>query len=280
MKLIQAGDADPRMSTIDSAYNAVLGVGAYKDTAKVPACTIATLYTSFFHVVALDDAGINSIADMQGRRISVGSAGSSTEGLVDRALEAAGLDPKTDITRDNLSVAESVAAIKDRKIDAFFWIGGLPTAAVTDLVSTSGVKVKFLDTTSILETLREKYGPVYTAFNVPAGTYTGFDADISGIGIGNIVFVNADMSPELVQRTLVEHVERRGLRAEHRGRHPLGGGSWGDSFSADVGRGSVPHCRISRHQLPPGPGDGNHPHPLVLSLWHQRSASARRGRKF
>jgi uncharacterized protein len=202
MKLIHSSDADLGMSTIDSAYNATQGVGAYQDTGKISACTIATLYTSFFHVVALDDSGINTIADMKGKRISVGSAGSSTEGLADRALEAAGLNPKTDITRDNLSVAESVSAIKDRKIDAFFWIGGLPTAAVTDLASTSGLKVKFLDTTSILEPLRSKYGPVYTPFVIPAGTYPGFDTEMQGIGIGNILFVNADMSEELVQRIL------------------------------------------------------------------------------
>ena len=151
-------------------------------------------------MVALESSGINSVAEMTGKRISVGSAGSSTEGAADRILVAAGLDPQADITRDNLSVAESVAAMKDQKIDAFFWIGGLPTAAVSDLVATPNLPVKFLDTSAYVEGLRAEYGPVYTAFTIPAGTYAGFDSDIPGIGIGNILLVSAAMPVELANQ--------------------------------------------------------------------------------
>src|SRR5215207_44003 len=121
MKLINSDEADLGLTTVDSAYDALLGQGAYKDTGPIPACTIMVLYQSFVHVVARDGAGINTVADMKGKTISVGSAGSSTEGAADRILEAAGLDPKADITRENLSVSDSAAAMKDQKIDAFFW---------------------------------------------------------------------------------------------------------------------------------------------------------------
>ncbi len=202
MKLVQVGDADLGLSTVDSAYDALIGEGAYTDTGAVAACTLAVLYTSFVHVVALDESAIATVADMQGKRISVGSAGSSTEGAADRILEAAGLDPQADITRDNLSVAESVAAMKDKKIDAFFWIGGLPTGAVTDLVSTPNLPVTFIDTSEFVEPLREKYGPVYTAFDLPQATYAGLESDIPGIGIGNILFVNASMPVDLAYNLL------------------------------------------------------------------------------
>lgn len=205
MKLIQVGDADLGLSTVDSAYDALIGEGAYKDTGAVEACALAVLYTSFVHVVALEESGITTVAEMTGKRISVGSAGSSTEGAADRILAAAGLDPQADITRDNLSVAESVAAMKDRKIDAFFWIGGLPTAAVSDLVATPNLPVKFLDTSEFVEGLRSEFGPVYTAFTIPAGTYAGFDSDIPGIGIGNILFVSANM-PTALAHQLVETI--------------------------------------------------------------------------
>lgn len=202
MKLIQVGDADLGLSTVDSAYDALIGEGAYKDTGAVEACALAVLYTSFVHVVALEESGITTVAEMKGKRISVGSAGSSTEGAADRILAAAGLDPQADITRDNLSVAESVAAMKDRKIDAFFWIGGLPTAAVSDLVATPNLPVKFLDTSEFVEGLRAEFGPVYTAFDIPAGTYAGFDSAIPGIGIGNILFVSATMPVALAHQLL------------------------------------------------------------------------------
>jgi uncharacterized protein len=202
MKLVASGDADIGLSTVDSAYDAIKGQGAYTDTGPIPGCTIAVLYQSFVHVVALDVSGISTVADMKGKRISVGSAGSSTEGAADRILEAAGLDPKADITRDNLSVAESAAAMKDQKIDAFFWIGGLPTSAVTDLATTQNIKITFIPTADYVEPMRAKYGPVYTAFALPAGTYTGLEQDVPGIGIGNILFVNANMSEQLVQEIL------------------------------------------------------------------------------
>jgi hypothetical protein len=202
MKLVGAGDADIGLSTVDSAYDAILGEGAYKDTGKIPAATIAVLYTSFLHVVALQESAITTVADMKGKRISVGSAGSSTEIAANRILEAAGLDPQADITRDSLSVAESVAAMKDKKIDAFFWIGGLPTSAVTDLVATPNLKVTFIDISQYLQPMLDKYGPVYSAFSLPQSTYAGLEADVPGIGIGNILFVNENMSEELVYSIL------------------------------------------------------------------------------
>lgn len=197
MKLIKSDEADMGLSTVDSAYDAILGQGAYADTGAIPACTLIVLYNSFVHVVASEASGINSVEDMKGKTVSVGSAGSSTEGAADRILEAAGLDPKADISRQNLSVNDSAAAMKDGKIDAFFWIGGLPTSAVTDLVTTGNVKVKFVPAAQYVAKMTEKYGPVYTEFALPAGTYAGFDQDVPGIGIGNILFASATMNEEL-----------------------------------------------------------------------------------
>ena len=85
------------------------------------------------------------MADLKGKRVSTGSPGSATEVMAFRVIEAAGLDKDKDMKRERLGVAESVNALKDRKIDAFFWVGGLPTAAVTDLANTPGVKIKMID---------------------------------------------------------------------------------------------------------------------------------------
>lgn len=196
MKLIQAGEAQIGMSTVDSAYDAVNGTGAYAETGKVPAVTLAVLYQSYVHVVARAESGITGVAGFKGHPISVGSAGSSTEAVADRLLEAAGLDPQADITRENLSVADSVAAMKDKQIDAFVWIGGLPTPAVTDLVTTE--EVTFLDTAALLQPMVDKYGPIYTAMTLPKDVYSGLAADVPGIGVGNILFVRDDMPAEQV----------------------------------------------------------------------------------
>ena len=108
--------------------------GQDKFTGKpVPVRTLMVLYPNRMHVVTIEGTGITKMADLKGKRVSTGSGGSATEVMAFRVIEAAGLDKDKDMKRERLGVAESVNAIKDRKIDAFFWVGGLPTAAVTDL---------------------------------------------------------------------------------------------------------------------------------------------------
>jgi hypothetical protein len=202
MKLVRAEEADIGFSTMDSAWDAFRGQASYADTGPIPACAVAVLYRSFVHVVALEASAIRSVADIKGRRVSVGSAGSSTEAAADRILEAAGLDPRRDVGRDNLSVAESAGALRDEKIDAFFWIGGLPTAAVTDLATTARRPLVFVATGGLVDGLRAKAGPVYEPMTLPKGTYPGQDADVPGVGVGNVLFVNAAMPEALVGRLL------------------------------------------------------------------------------
>jgi probable HAF family extracellular repeat protein len=84
-------------------------------------------------VVTVEGTGIEKMADLKGKRVSTGSPGSATEVMAFRVIEGAGLDKDADMKRERLGVAESTNALKDRKIDAYFWVGGLPTAAVTDL---------------------------------------------------------------------------------------------------------------------------------------------------
>lgn len=202
IKLVGAGDADIGLSTIDSAVDGLKGDGAYKDTGPQKIATLVVLYDSFVHIVARADAKIAKVADMKGKRVSVGSAGSSTEAIADRLLEAGGLKPMSDVKRDNLSVAESAGALKDGKIDAFFWIGGLPTSAVTDLVTTGNVKVVFVPTADVLTKLNAKYPGLYRSFTMPKGVYAGVPKDVPGVGVLNILFVSADMKADTVEKIL------------------------------------------------------------------------------
>ena len=135
------------------------------------------MYPNHMHVVTVDGTGVNKIGDLKGKRISTGSPGSATEVFAFRVLEAAGLDKDKDVKRERLGVAESVNAMKDKKIEAFFWVGGLPTAAVTDLAATPSTKIKLLEIAPLVEKMNAKYGPLYSATTIPKATYTGMDAD-------------------------------------------------------------------------------------------------------
>src|SRR5207237_4479983 len=108
----------------------------------VPVRTLLIMYPNRMHVVTIEGSGVNTMKDLKGKRVSTGSGGSATEVMAFRVIEAAGLDKDRDMKRERLGVAESVNAIKDRKIDAVFWVGGLQNAAVTDLARPQGMKVR------------------------------------------------------------------------------------------------------------------------------------------
>src|SRR5262245_5419310 len=135
LKLIGSGKPYIALSMVDAAQDAAQGVDKFKGN-KVAVKTLMVLYPNRMHVVSIEGRGVSKMADLKGKRVSTGSPGSATEVMAFRLIEAAGLDKDADLKRERLGVAESVNAIKDGKIDAFFWVGGLPTAAVTDLGAT------------------------------------------------------------------------------------------------------------------------------------------------
>jgi TRAP transporter TAXI family solute receptor len=154
------------------------------------------LYPNIMHVVSIEGTGVNTVADLKGKRVSTGAPGSATEVMAFRVIEAAGLDKDKDMKRERLSVAESVNAIKDHKIDAFFWVGGLPTAAVTDLGATPGVKIKLIDHSDLVGKMNEKYNNLYAASTIKAGVYPGQDKDNKVTAVWNILVTNDKMSDE------------------------------------------------------------------------------------
>src|SRR5262249_4144052 len=116
--------------------------------------------------------------------------------------EAAGLDKDKDMKRDRLGVAESVNAIKDKKIDAFFWVGGLPTAGVTDLAATPGVKIKLIDHADLVPAMNKKYGNLYVEDVIPKTTYSGMTADNKQATVQNILIADASLPDQVVYDVL------------------------------------------------------------------------------
>src|SRR5256886_10426039 len=135
------------------------------------------LYPNRMHVVTIDGIGITKMADLRGKRVSTGSPGSATEVMGFRVIEAAGLDKDRDMKRERLSVTESVNALKDRKIDAFFWVGGLPTAAVTHLANTPGIKIRMIGHADTLAAMNREDGRLYIQDLIPQATYKGMGTD-------------------------------------------------------------------------------------------------------
>ena len=195
LKLIGTGQSELALSMADAALDAVNGVDKFKGN-KVPVRTLMVLYPNRMHVVSIEGTGITKMSDLKGKRVSTGSPGSATEVMAFRVIEAAGLDKDKDMKRERLGVAESVNAIKDKKIDAFFWVGGLPTAAVTDLGATPGVKIKMIDHSEVVDKMNAKYGKLYVTDVIPAKTYPGQDTDNKISTVQNILITNDKMSDD------------------------------------------------------------------------------------
>src|SRR5215831_4804309 len=185
IKLIAADKADVALTLADTASDAYHGVAKFKQ--KVAVRALAVLYANKSQWVTIDGTGVTKMEDLKGRRISTGAPGSGTETIALRMLEAYGINPEKDVRREKLSVAESVNALKDKKVDAFFWSGGVPTAAVTDLAATPGTKVKLLDHAEVLPILVKKYGPLYAKGIIPAKSYPGQDKNVQVIDVWNLL---------------------------------------------------------------------------------------------
>ncbi|MCD0501605.1 TAXI family TRAP transporter solute-binding subunit [Bordetella petrii] len=195
LKLIDGDVSYIGLTMSDAATDAFKGEGKFKGK-KVPLRTLMILYPNRMHVVTVEGRGIEKMADLKGKRISTGSPGSATEVMAFRMLEAAGLDKDDDVERERLGVAESVNAMKDNKIDAFFWVGGLPTAAVTDLANTPGTKIKMIDNADLVAAMNKKYGNLYVEDTIPKATYRGMEQDNKQATVMNILVANEKMSDQ------------------------------------------------------------------------------------
>ena len=199
LQLVGTGKPYLAFTQADAAIDAVKGEDKFKGK-PIPVRTLAVLYPNRMHVVTIEGTGITKITDIKGKRVSTGSGGSATEVFAFRVIEAAGLDKDKDMKRERLGVAESVNALKDRKIDAFFWVGGLPTAAVTDLANSPGVKIKMIDIAHLVPAMTKKYGNVYIKDVIKKDVYKGMDADNPQATVTNLLVVHKDFNEDLAYK--------------------------------------------------------------------------------
>ncbi len=190
--LVAEHDSDIGFTLSDTAIDAVQGDASFDEPLDLRA--LATIYPNITQVAVKADSGIERIEDLEGKTVSVGSPNSGTEVIALRLLEVAGLDPDEDIDKRGLGVGESVQALRDGSIDGFFWSGGVPTGAITDLTTTEDVRLLALD--SYLDPLRERYGEAYEEAEIEEGEYSGIGATKT-IGVPNLLMVAADMPDDL-----------------------------------------------------------------------------------
>lgn len=204
--LMGQGKADVAFSMADASWDAYKGQGKFQKPVNVRALMV--LYPNRMHVVTVDGTGITKMSDLKGKRVSTGAPNSATQIMAYRVLEAYGIDPEKDIIRERLDPGKSAEAIKDRKLDAFFWVGGIPTPAVTDLGATPGLKLKLIDHSEAQEAMVKKYGPLYVKDVIPAKSYPGQETANQITTVWNVLLADEKMSDQLaydIVKTVFEH---------------------------------------------------------------------------
>jgi TRAP transporter TAXI family solute receptor len=207
INLINSGKSELGFSMVDAAWDAYRGQGKFPQ--KIELRTLAVFYPQKNHVVTLEGNGIEKMADLKGKRVSIGSPGSGSEIIARRLLEAYGIDPDKDIVKQRLGVAEAVNALKDRKIDAFIHNAAIPIPAVTDLGATPNVRIKMIDHADAVAAMNKKYGPLYSAGTLPAKTYPGQAKDATTVDVWAVLLTNDRMSDKIAYDTVKTLFEKK-----------------------------------------------------------------------
>jgi uncharacterized protein len=213
---ISRGDSDIALALADTVLAAYEGTGRFGPDGNLPRLpnlrAITVAYTNAVHVLTLEDSGIESLADLRGKRVSVGAPGSGTEVSARTMLEAVGIS-YDDFQVERLSANETADALRDGTIDAGFWSGGVPTGAVLSLAETR--QIALVPITDDEFAAINAADPTLIRFVFPAGAYRGI-AETASVGTPNLIVVSSEMDEELAYeftKNLFEHI--RIVRAIH-----------------------------------------------------------------
>ncbi len=188
------GDADMALALADTVYQAYTGTGDFDGRQIENTRALASVYPNAVQLVTLAESDIQSIADLAGKRVSVGAPGSGTELNARALLEANGVSYE-DFTPQRLNFNETADAIRDGDIDAGFWSVGPPTSSILNLAATRDIRLISLTDEEIANA--QEAEAVFAPYELAAGMYDGMDEAVQTIGIPNVLVVNSDMDEEL-----------------------------------------------------------------------------------
>lgn len=197
INLISKGEVDVAIVQNDVMKYAYDGIETFAGEGKATQnfATMATVYSEVCQIIASPKANIQSVADLKGKRVSVGDIGSGVESNAKQILAAYGLT-FDDIKVQNLGFGDSASAIKDGTLDAVFITAGIPTTAVLELASTSDIDVVGIDKETI-DKLKSDYN-YYADYTITKDAYKGMEADVMTVAVKATLIVRPDLDEEIV----------------------------------------------------------------------------------
>ncbi len=201
LRLLSANRIDVGFSMADASWDAYTGVEKFK-AGKLNVRALLVMYPNSLHVVTLDRSDIRKMADLKGRTVATGAPGSATEIMAQRLFEAYRMEK--DFKRERLSLEDSVSALKEARVDAFLWSGGVPTAAIAGMAA-AGYKIRLIDHDDAVDEMVKKYGPLYTRQAIAPNAYAGVSRPTRVAGVWNILVVG-DTMPTALAYSLVKAI--------------------------------------------------------------------------
>ncbi|SEP77916.1 hypothetical protein SAMN05428995_101778 [Loktanella sp. DSM 29012] len=194
MGLIATGDADLAIGLADTVAQAYSGTGRFEGQQLPMIRGLASLYANMVHIVALEGSGITSLADLNGKRVSIGAPGSGTEVNTNAILEANGIS-YDDIDEQRLNFNETADALANGDIDAGFWSVGAPTSSILNLATTQDITIIALSEAELQAAMDAD--STFATTTLAGGSYNGVDEDITVLGIPNVLAVSSEMTDDV-----------------------------------------------------------------------------------
>ncbi|MBS4462394.1 MULTISPECIES: TAXI family TRAP transporter solute-binding subunit [unclassified Facklamia] len=205
LNLVHNGDIQMGMSNSDGVYFAANGTNTYESVGKLNIKGLMSLYMSAGQMATLRKSGIETYADLKGKKVVLGPQGTTIVEMSKAILRAYNIDPEKDITPFYLSFDEGLQKLTDGEIDATFFVAGVPTSAMINATSTNDIRLVDISD-EIVKTISEKYS-YYKPYVIPGGTYKGIDEDVNSFKIMTEVFIGADVPEEIAYEFVKQALE-------------------------------------------------------------------------
>ena len=198
----------------DRNFEAFRGQGDWDGKPMEDLRSVFSMHPETVLLVTRADTGINTVWDLKGKTVNIGNPGSGQRGNAEDVLRLYGIDKDADIKAQGLQQQEASRALIDRKIDAFFYTVGNPSAAIEEPANSTQIKIIPINDAAIYGFVDER--PYYVMTTIPAGTYKGVDEDVETYAVTATVVTSASASEAMVYdtvKTVFENLEE--LKAAH-----------------------------------------------------------------
>jgi TRAP transporter TAXI family solute receptor len=193
---IKAGDMDMGVAQSDAQFNAYNGVGDFEGDKFDKLRSVFSVHPEPFTVVARADSGVETFADLKGKRVNVGNPGSGQLATMQVVMDKLGWTMSDFALASELKPAEQSAALGDNKVDAIIYTVGHPNGSIQEATST--VEAKLIPVTGPEIDALVADNPYYAIATIPGGMYAGTDEDVQTFGVKATFVTSADVDDETV----------------------------------------------------------------------------------